>query len=635
MQPIYYLLFFGTFFFIPKANAQYILNGNATKESCNCYVLTEPINNQIGSVWQSKKIDLNNPFDFSFNVFLGCDITGADGIVFILQPNSTGIGKMGGGLGFESIVPSIGILLDTYQNPGDPSYDHINIQANGVIDPSKSLAGPIPISNKTNNVKDCAWHDYRIVWDPVTTTLSTYFDGVFRLSINTNLIVDIFNNDPMVYWGFSAATGGENNLQKFCTALTPGVNSGLANDAICDGGSINFTDNSVSFTTIKNYSWDFGDGNTSSIKNPIHTYGGPGIYQVKHSFIAEDGCESNEYSKTVSVGDYPVLSMDLFDTCQYTAPRLQVNPQLEVGKINNWNWNVDGSPFSAMQNPDFTKLSPGNHSIDLTVKSDIGCASNKVNKPIEIFNAPEANFEVIPGCIDKPVSFSGIQSNSSPDIVEWKWSFGDNTFSDQRSTIKEYNQAGDYPVQLTVVSDKGCSANFTKAVRIIKAIANAGKDTIVVENSPFQLKGGGGVLYAWTPSTGLNNPNIASPTGIIANDIQYKLKVTIAEGCTDTSSVNIIVFKGSAIYVPNAFTPNNDGVNDFLKPYYVGIKKLAFFDIYNRWGQKVFSTNDMNKGWNGYFKGDLNWGESYVWVLRAEDLIGKKYQLKGNFILLR
>src|SRR4051812_11407832 len=108
--------------------SQYILNGSAEQNSCNCYTLTRPIQTQSGSVWNSNKISLTKPFDFWFNVFLGCSEQGADGIVFILQPVSTSVGSTGEGMGFGGVAPSIGIALDTYYNgnQNDPSYDHIS-----------------------------------------------------------------------------------------------------------------------------------------------------------------------------------------------------------------------------------------------------------------------------------------------------------------------------------------------------------------------------------------------------------------------------------------------------------------------------------------------------------------------------
>src|SRR5450432_552554 len=95
--------------------AQYITNGNAKQESCNCYLLTPALQLQKGSVWQRKKIDLKNSFDFSFKVYLGCqDDDGADGIVFILQTDSNSIGPSGQGLGFQGIIPSIEFLRSIF-----------------------------------------------------------------------------------------------------------------------------------------------------------------------------------------------------------------------------------------------------------------------------------------------------------------------------------------------------------------------------------------------------------------------------------------------------------------------------------------------------------------------------------------
>ncbi|MEO6452916.1 MAG: PKD domain-containing protein, partial [Ginsengibacter sp.] len=284
--------------------SQYILNGNATQNTCNCYTLTQPALSQSGSVWNSIKINLNNPFDFKFNVYLGClDPDGADGIVFILQPVSTSLGASGGGMGFDGIVPSIGISLDTWQNTdyNDPGYDHISIQANGIVAHGADLAGPVQASAGSSNIEDCAWHVFRISWDPATKWLRTYFDGVLRLEVQHDLIMNIFNNDPFVYWGFSAATGGAYNLQQFCTALNPQFSTSLISDASCfatPGTSVNFQDQSVSFAPIQSWYWDFGDGGTSKQQNPLpHLYTAPGIYNVRHAIKALDGCTSDTLAK--------------------------------------------------------------------------------------------------------------------------------------------------------------------------------------------------------------------------------------------------------------------------------------------------------------------------------------------------
>jgi gliding motility-associated-like protein len=623
--------------------AQYILNGNATQESCNCYQLTEPVVNQSGSVWQSTKINLNDSFDFSFNVYLGCrDADGADGIVFILQPLSTSLGGVGGSMGFKGISPSIGIALDTWQNIdqfesfNDPVYDHISIQKNGVMSHTNDLAGPIPASASSDNIEDCVWHILRVKWDPVTHTLSTYFDGVFRLSTQTDMVATIFNNDPMVYWGFSGATGGSYNFQKFCTQLDPVYNSNLTNDAICFGTPVTFKDSSNSFTTIKEYYWDFGDGTTSNVANPPpHNYSKPGMYEVKHTITAADGCVSQPYTKIISIGDNPDISFNIFDTCQNQPPRLNVNAVLNVGTVNQWKWELDGALFSTFEKPDFTKLAPGTHSIKLTTASNIGCTSNTYEGNFTIKNSPAINFDVKDGCENQPVLFSAQQSDKFTTVNKWQWDFGDNSFSDQKDTEHAYNVSFMYPVTLSATASNGCESSVIKNIFINSVHASAGKDTIVIENTLFQLHGSGGSQYSWSPSTGLNNPDISNPIGKVSDDITYFLTVKTIEGCTDTSSMKVNVFKGSAIYVPTAFTPNNDGLNDVLKPYFIGIKSLYYFSIYDRWGKEVFLTREINKGWNGFSQGKVLETGSYVWILKAEDIVGKIYNLKGAFVLLK
>ncbi|MEO5648542.1 MAG: PKD domain-containing protein [Ginsengibacter sp.] len=619
--------------------SQYILNGSATQESCNCYLLTRDELWQGGSVWQSTKIDLRNSFDFSFNIYPGCrDADGADGIAFILQPVSTSLGVAGGGMGFSGVSPSIGVVVDSWKNveDNDPDYDHISIQANGVIVHGNDLAGPVPASSTSNNVEDCNWHVLRIKWDAVTHTISTYFDGTLRLSAVTDLVTTIFRNDPMVYWGFSAATGGDGNLQKFCTALNPVFNSGLANDNVCLGTPVSFTDNSTSFTTIKSYHWDFGDGTSSTLANPPpHAYAKPGVYKVTHSITAMDNCESEPFTRMVTVGDNPVLSLVLFDTCETKVPRVKINATADIGTINHWKWELDGTPFSLLEKPDFSKLPVGNHSITLQVASDIGCFSDVSTTTINIKKVPEISFETKDGCADSTVSFSGEQKDLLTTINSWQWDFGKGIISNKKDTRFIFPEVGYYPVQLEAFATNGCESIFTKNIFINMAHADAGKDTLVIPDTFFQLNGSGGTSYSWSPATGLSNPGIPNPMGNVSDDINYLLTVKTAEGCTDTASVKVTTFKGSALYVPTAFTPNRDGLNDLLKPYYVGIKALSYFIVYNNWGQKVFSTNDMTKGWDGYFKGKECTTGSYVWVLKALDVDGKPYNLKGTFVLIK
>ncbi|MEO6497633.1 MAG: PKD domain-containing protein [Mucilaginibacter sp.] len=638
-----YILFSG----LPLvALCQYISNGNAKQNTCNCYTLTQPALTQSGSVWNSIKINLNKPFDFKFNVYLGCaDAAGADGMVFILQPVSTSLGASGGGMGFDGIVPSIGISLDTWQNPefNDPAYDHISIQANGMVKHGADLAGPIRASATGDNIEDCAWHVFRISWDPATKWLRTYFDDVLRLEVQHDLIPNIFNNDPMVFWGFSAATGGSYNLQQFCTALNPQAQTNLASDATCFNNTpVTFGDQSVSFAPIQSWHWDFGDGSTSTLQNPpAHLYTKPGFYDVKLVIKGLDGCVSDTLKKPVALGSRPVAAFKAFDTCFGKSPRLSDLSTNSVGTINQWTWVLDGSIISTDQQPVFTNISEGQHQLKLVVKSIYNCTSDTALGSFKISPTPIVDLITHNGCINEPISFTGLQPGNATGTTQWNWNFGDGSTSDQQNPVHAFSSGGVMNVSLTA-SKNGCpSAALIKTVNITFVHVTATKDTIVLVNTPFRLGSSvvsntpGLMSFSWLPATGLDNAYAAAPTAILQNDITYVVTASTMEGCVSRDTVNIKVFKGSAIYVPTGFSPNGDGVNDKLHPLYVGIKRLDFFRVYNRWGRVVFNTNNLASGWDGTLNGIDQQTGTFIWALRAEDIVGKIYEQRGTTTIVK
>jgi gliding motility-associated-like protein len=186
----------------------------------------------------------------------------------------------------------------------------------------------------------------------------------------------------------------------------------------------------------------------------------------------------------------------------------------------------------------------------------------------------------------------------------------------------------------------GCSKSKADSVFIKvypKVIADAGPaDTLTTLSQPLQLQATGGDHFLWTPSSGLSNPLIANPIAGINEDKTYTVTVTNAIGCSGIDSIKIKLYKVVAgIYVPNAFTPNNDGINDIFRPILLGVKYLNYFQIYNRSGQLVFSFSKIHKEWDGTFNGKpLNAGV-YVWVAEGVDFRDLKILRKGSVNLIR
>lgn len=202
-----------------------------------------------------------------------------------------------------------------------------------------------------------------------------------------------------------------------------------------------------------------------------------------------------------------------------------------------------------------------------------------------------------------------------------------------------------YPIS---ISNTGCPNPLIDTFRVNvrpPILPSAGNDTFIVAGQPLQLMittayTSEEYSYLWTPSPGLSSNVIYNPVATLNSTIDsvtYKFFVTdnIA-GCTETNSIKVKIFKTDPdIFVPNAFTPNNDFRNDVLKPIPVGIKQFDYFKVYNRYGQLIYTTTISGQGWDGTLKGKEQPLGVYVWVAHAITYTGKIITRKGTVTLIR
>lgn len=165
-------------------------------------------------------------------------------------------------------------------------------------------------------------------------------------------------------------------------------------------------------------------------------------------------------------------------------------------------------------------------------------------------------------------------------------------------------------------------------------LAFAGNDTAIVKGQPLQLKGSGSDFYSWSPETGLSRTSVPDPVAVIHSNMSYVMKTYNSDGCFSMDTINIQVFQTLPdIFVPNAFIP--DSRNNELRPKAVGISTLDYFRVFNRWGQIVFHTSRLGKGWDGRINGVLQANGTYVWAISGTDYTGKKVIKKGTAVLIR
>ena len=196
---------------------------------------------------------------------------------------------------------------------------------------------------------------------------------------------------------------------------------------------------------------------------------------------------------------------------------------------------------------------------------------------------------------------------------------------------------------LSVIDANGCRSLATDDVIVDVTppirVKTFPVDTILYSGDQAQLLAtSAGNIYNWSPSTGLSSDTIPNPiftAGAVGDVITYTVTASTIAGCKGLGYVTIKVYKGPDIYMPTAFTPNNDGKNDIFKPFTVGIEKINYFKIFNRWGQMVFSTERLNDGWDGKIGSAEQPSEVYVWMVQGVTKDNKIITKKGTVLLIR
>ncbi|MEM6263122.1 MAG: PKD domain-containing protein [Bacteroidota bacterium] len=228
----------------------------------------------------------------------------------------------------------------------------------------------------------------------------------------------------------------------------------------CPGVGVQFTDTSVPDTTIAVWRWTFGDGSTSSLQNPVHSYASPGIYDV--SLYVENvlGCGDTIFrSAVVEVVAPPAASFfpDVLAGCSPLSVAFADSSIGNASSITTWNWNFGNGNSSTVQNPSETFVGAGSYQVSLEVTDLNGCRDTAFTT-IEVSPIPVADFfsnDTI-GCAPQSVVFRDV-STSGPTIVSWQWDFGDGSSSNQQNPTHDYTQDGVYTVTLIISDINGCT----------------------------------------------------------------------------------------------------------------------------------------------------------------------------------
>jgi len=241
-------------------------------------------------------------------------------------------------------------------------------------------------------------------------------------------------------------------------------------------------------------------------------------------------------------------------------------------------------------------------------------------------------------CYKTNATLFGSASNLSG-TVNFTWSPPDSLDS-PNTAVTNVRLDTTWQFTLTVTDNYGCNFSVTDSVTVFmqpELVAFAGNDTNAILGRQHQLMATGrnAVDFVWSPVGPLDNPFIANPQAIIYSNTYFFVHITDAIGCTDDDTIYVKAYEGPTYYLPNAFTPNGDGLNDIFFPTPVGIRSTEYFRVFDRYGALMYQTREWMKGWDGTLKGKPAALGTYVWMIKGIDKNGSVVEMKGTVILLR
>ncbi|MFP5042725.1 T9SS type B sorting domain-containing protein [Parasediminibacterium sp. JCM 36343] len=415
------------------------------------------------------------------------------------------------------------------------------------------------------------------------------------------------------------------------------------NAPVCENQTaINFQDNSyvTSYTSnIKSWIWNI-NGQFSFNRIPLsYIPANDSPITVKLIVKTTEGCPSDTTTKVIAVQHKPKAFFS-FPSILCSSETIAFSDKsffdanVNNEKVIKWNWAINNKNINTANNIQFA-FDTGFNKISLNVESNYGCKSKVYDTTIYINRKPFLSVSLNDSCINKIIQYTAIDSFKVAN--SWYWNFNTSYYSAPNIVTKIFYNPDDHPFSIIAKTVKQCSDTIDRYFHIYDNIAFAGYDTLVANAQPVYLNANGyaGTTYSWQPSTGLNKDGVENPIATYDHDVQYKLHSVTKEGCERDSKILIKRWAGPALYVATAFTPNNDGLNDVLHVFPVGIKLFEHFSIYNRLGNLVFTTTDVSKGWDGRYKGVMLENETFVAVAEAIDYNGNPLMYKGTVMLIR
>lgn len=410
---------------------------------------------------------------------------------------------------------------------------------------------------------------------------------------------------------------------------------------ICTPDIVNFADSSNSIPAVNNWLWSFGDGNTSSSQNPSHNYTSGGVFDIE--LIVNNGLCSD----TVSALQYIVSDSSTFANFNIIPPAIVCPPTIiqfiELSSadsaIISWQWDFGNEITDNTQNPiSISYDTSGVYVVSLEITTNRGCTNifedTLIVNQIPVFSF---NLDTIELCLNQDTVLDSLAN------ANFTWTPANQlSCSDCPNPTITGNHNETYFVH--AITSFGCEYDDTLELVVhnlppitVSEDQKVNMGTSIIMNAFSN----GFTNFVWSPSENLSCNNCADNTFIANETTEFIIAVIDDFGCVNQDTILIEVFDlcdGSSIFLPNVFTPNNDGQNDVFKATTMQNldTEIKHFRIFDRWGKMIFETTNIDEAWTGYnSKGNYMNNGVYVYVLDVICSDGSDLQLKGNVTLLR
>jgi gliding motility-associated-like protein len=419
---------------------------------------------------------------------------------------------------------------------------------------------------------------------------------------------------------------------------SPVITTVMPDDTICYGSDIVLSATAVGGTGSYLYYWDNIGIQTNPVVSPTQL--------TEYVVTAIDGNGCSDQSDTLEIAVISFFQADLdVNANSPICPGLnsliscQIN-STTVGNVTyDWNPNIGNTAGTFNVIPP----APGYYTVTVTNECNVSISDSIF---IGWIPNPDINIEadITFGCQPLTINFTDLSTTPVGTITSWLWDFGDGNTSTDSNPQHEFEDAGLHDISLTIVTDEGCVSDsiFIEYIDVYELpIADFTTEqqfyTSFDMNAQFINNSINATSYIWDFGDG-SSSSLESPSHEYIAETDYLIMLTAIspEGCRDSIELPLRIIEDQAMYVPNTFTPNGDGVNDIFQAEGIGLNEGKFeLWIYNRWGELIFFSTASRIGWDGTFNGEEAPMDTYVWVIRRLDKDNKVVPLRGHVNLIR